>query len=194
MAALARIASVFGLCLALVPLPSLAQQSNTETTAAQLPFNVAPQNALLILDTDRFYDESAFGQRIAAELEAERQALLDEKTEVEKALEAEESRLVALRETTPADEFAVMADEFDARVQEARSAQTLKSRRLARQQDIARQTFFQQALPILAAIVRDSGALVILERSTVFLAADNIDITDAAIEAVNAAFGDGTAQ
>ncbi|MCF6443222.1 OmpH family outer membrane protein [Nereida sp. MMG025] len=188
--------AIWAAVIAAVCTPVTAQEASqppaSRELAPQIPFTVVPQNTLLILDSDRFYLQSAFGRRIAAELEAERTRLLAAKEQVEAELEAEEARLVTLRDTTAPEDFAKMADAFDARVQEARRAQTLTSRALSRQEETARQQFFQRSLPVLAQLVADSGALAILERSTVFLSADNIDITDAAIEAVDAAFGDGT--
>ena len=49
-----------------------------------------------------------------------------------------------------------------------------------------RQEFFAEVADIIAGIVRERGAIIVLDRREVFLSADGIDITDEAIARVNA--------
>lgn len=153
-------------------------------------FAQAPEG-ILVLDQERLFAGSLFGQRMEAEIDAAGRALAAENREIEAALTAEELDLTELRPDTPRDEFAVMAEEFDARVETIRAEQDAKTRALNVAVEQARQQFFQMAVPILLELVAEEGAAVILDRRTVLLAADSVDITDAAIAAMNEALGEG---
>jgi len=86
------------------------------------------------------------------------------------------------------DEFRALADAFDERVQKLRDEQDAKTRELQRMREQERQNFLRQISPILGEIVRERGAVVVLDRRSVFLSADTIDITQEAIDRINAAF------
>ena len=83
------------------------------------------------------------------------------------------------------EEFRELADAFDERVQRLRAEQDEKVRLLNRSRDEARSAFFNEVGEIILGIVREKGALVVIERRDVFLSAENIDITDEAITRVN---------
>lgn len=55
-------------------------------------------------------------------------------------------------------------------------------------------SFFAASLPVLEGIMRETGAGVILDHSTVFLSADVVDITDLAITRIDKVLGDGVDQ
>ena len=149
-------------------------------------------SAVLVIDSDRFFTNSEYGKRVATDLEAERLRLVQTKRELEAELEAEERRLLELRDVTPADEFSAMVDVFDIRVQRARQSQDETGRVLSQRYERARAEFISDALPILANILAERRAVAVLERGSVFLSADAIDITDEAIRLADAALGDGT--
>lgn len=151
-----------------------------------------PNSAILTISSDRMYAESAFGQRVAREVETESEALAAENRRIETELTAEEQDLTRRRpEMEPAD-FRALADSFDQKVQGLRRTQDAKARALVQKNEAERIRFLQAARPILADLVRESGAGVVLERSSVFLSANAIDITDLAISRIDALLGDGT--
>jgi Skp family chaperone for outer membrane proteins len=90
-----------------------------------------------------------------------------------------------------AAEFRVLADEFDTRVRAIRAAQDAKARDLQSQAEAAQQRFFEETIPVLLELVRVRGASVLLDSRTVLLSAGSVDVTDAAIAAINAGLGDG---
>jgi len=161
------------------------------TTQPQFPINqiAAP---ILTVEPDRLFSQSQFGIRVSGELALERETLLADKAAIEEQLRVEELDLTERRATLSPEEFTELADAFDQKVQQLRRDQDERSRRFAAKLDTSRQDFFSFALPVLADIVRQSGAVAILERRSVFLAADAIDITDQAIERINAELGDGS--
>lgn len=151
------------------------------------------RSPVLVLRSGDLFEKSAFGRASRARFEAESQALLAENREIEQALEAEELALTEQRATLPADEFRKLAEAFDAKVEEIRTARDAKSRDITRAFEEDRKRLLQDALPVLAEIMTDFGAAVILEQSQVIVNLDTIDVTDRAIALIDAAVGaDGT--
>lgn len=154
---------------------------------AQTTIQVQPP--ILVIDQDRLFSETQLGAKSIAEIESGANALQEENKKIEEALISEERALTQKRASMPVDEFRALADEFDRRVQRIRLEQDEKARLLTRAQDEARGKFFQDVAEIISEIVRERGALVVLDRRDVFLSSEQIDITDQAIARVNAAEG-----
>lgn len=151
-----------------------------------------PQSEILTITSERLYEESAFGQRIAHEIESEGSVLQAENRRIEAELTKEENDLTNRRPGMDPDEFRALADAFDEKVQTIRTTQDAKARALVQKNEEARVEFLQRARPVLGNLMRETGAGVILERSSVFLSANATDITDIAISRIDAAIGDGT--
>lgn len=161
--------------LALSPVAGVAQQQAT----------IEIQSPVLVIDQDRLFAETRLGTRALDELEERAQELANENQRIEAELIARERELTELRPVTDPAAFRTLADEFDARVESLRAEQDEKARELNRERDEARQRFFQEVAGEISAIVREKGAVVVLDRRDVFLSADRIDITDEAIERIN---------
>ncbi|GHF56036.1 OmpH family outer membrane protein [Seohaeicola zhoushanensis] len=149
------------------------------------------QGEILTISSDRLFSESAFGKRIQNEIEVEGQALASENRKMEAELTAEERDLTDKRKGMAPEEFRKLADAFNEKVQVIRKTQDTKARALAQKGDAARKQFFEAARPVLAELMQEAGAGVILERSSVFLSANSTDITDIAIERIDAIIGTG---
>lgn len=152
-----------------------------------------PRAPLLTIDRDRLYTESAYGRRVQEELLTASRDLASENRAIEAELAAREQELTEQRPSLSFEEFRALADAFDARVTRLRNEQDAKSRALQRRRELERQSFFAEALPVLSQIVREAGALAILDRSAVFLAADEIDVTVLAIQRLDQALAAGQA-
>lgn len=159
---------------ALAPAPGRAQP---------LDLAVSP---ILIIDQERLFAESQLGARIAAGIEDEAEALAAENRRIEAELIAEELALTEQRAELPVDEFRALADAFDEKVQRIRAEQDAKELDLQRRREEERQEFLNRIGPILGELARERGAVAVLDRRAVFLAADRIDITDEAIDRLNA--------
>ena len=151
-----------------------------------------PQSAILTISTDRMFAGSAYGKRISAMIDAQSAVLSAENRRIEAELTREEQDLTRRRPDMEAQSFRDLADAFDQKVQANRAAQDAKARALNKIADAARVEFFQVARPILESLMREARAGVILERANVFLSANTTDITDLAIERIDAAIGDGS--
>ncbi len=168
----------------------LALVTAVPTRAQQLG---VPQTGVLTISSDRLFADSAFGQRVFKEIEAESALLSQENERIVAELSREEKDLTEKRGTMTAEEFRPLAEAFDEKVQSHRAGQRAKLDALARRGDEARGQFFELAQPVLIELLRESRASVVIERATVVLSSDASDITDAAIARINAAIGDGAA-
>jgi len=146
---------------------------------------------VLTVDSDRVFLESAFGRRVAGEVESKAADLAAGFRQIEADLEKEERELTEQRPTLPADEFRTLADQFDQKVQSIRQQQAAKERDLNQLLDKEREVFLRAAAPVLEQLMRRSGAVVILERRSIFYSANAIEITDAAIALLDETLGSG---
>ena len=168
------------LCAVLVAgMPAQAQQQG----GTPLP--------VLTLDQERLYETTLFGQRMQRELNAARNDLIAENSRLQSELEAEEARLTEQRGEMEVEAFRELADAFDERVTEIRAEQEAKTRALQRRQERAQQSFFQAIAPVVQEVVREKGALAILDARAIILASDEIDVTDEVRAKVDQLLGDG---
>ncbi|SFU14455.1 periplasmic chaperone for outer membrane proteins Skp [Sedimentitalea nanhaiensis] len=151
-----------------------------------------PSSAILTISSERMYADSAFGKRVAREIEAQSDVLASENRRIEERLTVEEQDLTRRRPAMEPEAFRTLADAFDTKVQDIRRTQDAKARALVQRSEEERVRFLQAARPILTELMRESGAGVVLERSSVFLSASAIDMTDIAISRLDATLGDGT--
>lgn len=173
--------------------PATAQDATPPPVAPGLGYTttveVPPQ--LLTIDQDRLFADSAFGKRVAAEIEARSHALASENRGIEAQLMAEEQALTRDRATLAPDEFRRRADDFDARVQRIRAEQDAKSRALGAFRDAEQQRFVAALGGVLADLARERGALAVMDRRVLLVSADAIDITEDAVAAMDGVLGDG---
>ncbi|WP_187298147.1 OmpH family outer membrane protein [Jannaschia donghaensis] len=165
--------------------PAMAQQTPVEPSVG------IPTSAVVVLDRDLLFTGSLFGQRIARDIEAASADLAAENRQIEADLEAEERALTERRDAMDMADFRVLAAEFDNRVTSIRQTQDAKARAISQQTERAQQIFLEQANPVLVQLARDTGALVILDRRIVIASADQVDITNLALERIDAVLGDG---
>lgn len=151
----------------------------------------ASAQAVLLLDQDALFAQTAYGQAIVARFEADRQTLATENETLAAALEEEERTLTAKRNTMPAEDFARLAEAFDERVTQTRSEQARKAAELTARLDAERNRFFSTVADIVREIAEARGASVVLDRRFALLASDDADITPQAVRAVDERIGTG---
>jgi len=171
------VAALFG------PAPLVAQETGT------VPLG---EMAILTVDSERMFLNSAFGIRVASDIEARGNDLAAENRQIELELAEAEQELTDMRATMTPEEFRPLADAFDTRVQNTRQAQATKSRALNDLLEQEREVFLRAAGPVLQALMAEVGASVVLERRTVFISTNASDITAEAISRIDAALGAGT--
>ncbi|CAD0185697.1 Outer membrane protein [Ruegeria sp. THAF57] len=151
-----------------------------------------PQTAVLTISSERLFADSEFGQRVLREIEAEGTLLAEENERIVAELSREEKDLTEQRAELPPEDFRPLAEAFDEKVQSHRDGQRAKLDALARRSEEAQQMFFELIQPVLIDLLRESGATVIIERSSVFLSSDRTDVTESAIARINVVIGDGS--
>ena len=170
------------LALALAPLGAAAQQDDAPPAGSR---SVRAQ--ILLIDSNEAFVQSDLGQRISSEIETASLALAAENREMEADLIAEERALTQKRGTLPSSEFRKLADAFDEKVRRIRDEQDSKARTLAQRGEAGRREFLTAAQPVLEQIMRETGAVAILEIEEVFLGAEAFNITDYVVARLNAA-------
>lgn len=184
MGAAARLVAAFVLAAGL---PMLSGPMALAQTAAAPDF----KSPILTIDQDRFFNQSLWGKRVASEIETASANLAAENRGIEADLVAEERGMTDRRPAMNPDEFRKLADAFDAKVVAIRAAQDKKTHVLSLRHDEERQKFLQAVLPYIGALLRERGAVAILDNRTVFIAADAIDVTEALTAEVDARVGAG---
>ena len=152
------------------------------------------QARVLTIDPEQLFEQTQFGKRIIAESEALAAELQAENRRIEAELSEEERALTDKRPTLQVDEFRALANAFDEKVNQIRAEQDSKVREVQSFRETAQQRFFSETGSVLLEIVRERNAAVILDRRNVFLSAETVDITQVAIERIDAQFGDGRAR
>lgn len=148
------------------------------------------QSEIVLIDPERLFEQSLLGRSIAQRVQQERDALITMNRRLEAELEAEEKELTAQREQISPEEFRALADAFDEKVQQIRRDSERQARDLERNRERAPRDFLRQVEPILIEMMRDAGAVVVLDQRSVLLSAGIVDVTDLAIDRVDSAFGD----
>ena len=151
----------------------------------------AISSPILTLDSDRLLNDSAAGQALDRDLAEKSAELATENRRIEAELGEEEKALKAQRGAITTEEFRNQAAAFDSKVNTIREKQDAKLRALRTATEEARRAILLAANPVLASIMRDTGAAVILEKADVLVALQTIDVTDLAIERLDEAMENG---
>jgi Skp family chaperone for outer membrane proteins len=174
---------------------AVAMMAQLASAAAQTQTDVpgAVATPVLTIDQDRLFAESQFGRAAIARLAAEEEALVAENLKIETALETEERGLTSQRSTMSAEAFRLLADAFDVKVEGIRAAQRAKYTALTTAHDEDRRRFFVEiAAPAIAKTMQASGAVAVLDKQSIILSLQSIDVTAQVIAQIDATVGDGT--
>lgn len=146
---------------------------------------------IVTLDRDRLFAGTLYGQRVNRELESASTAMAAETRAIEAALEAEELALTEQRKTLEPEAFRELASAFDDKVQALRAEREAAEADLLGQIEAAQTAFFNRIGPVLGQLVRERGAVLIVDRRAVLLSATDVDITSDAIARIDAVLGEG---
>lgn len=141
---------------------------------------------VLVFDRARVLSSSQIGRDLDTQVAEQRAALLAENEEIYADLEAEEQELAEIRGSLSEEAFRARAQAFDDKVVKVRAAQDAKA------EDI--QTLYEEGLAgieqemnsVLTGIARDFSAVLMFERSQVYLMSGAIDVSQIAIDRLDA--------
>ncbi len=168
-----------------------APSAPAQTTAGD---GQAPAPSIITINQQALFMRSHWGRRVQAEADAQSVQIEAENDRLVSQFAAEEQALTALRGSLPPDEFRARADEFDKRVVAVRRERDTMKVALQADAENERAAFFRAALPVLAQVMQERGAVVVLDQSAIFVAAQSIDVTDLLIERLDREIGAGPAQ
>lgn len=146
---------------------------------------------VLTVDQDALFTGSAWGKRTQARLESEGSKIAAENERLAQQLSDEEAALTDQRGQLDPAEFRRQAEAFDARATQVRRERALAVQRLNEWAEADRSAFYRAALPIMGETMQSRGAVAVLDRRTVFVALDAIDITGDLIARLDSGIGDG---
>ena len=159
-----------------------------------LPLPVSGQaSGVLVMDLDRAYETSKFGQSMRDAFNVDNQSVTEENVTILNALKEEELQLTEDRANLSPEDFALAAANFDAKVQEIRRVRLEKIRLVEEHFKRLKPIFFQRIDPFFDVVMREFNATAILEKSSVVRSIEAIDITDLLVERVDQAFLASTA-
>lgn len=146
---------------------------------------------VLIIDSERLFIETLYGQRLASELAEQAAELQAENDRIVESLTLEERSLTLRRPEMDPEAFRAEAEAFDNKVQDVRRARDAKNVELQVATAEARSRFEQQVQGIVANIMLERGASLVMEQRNVVLSVRAANITDDAIVRIDAELGDG---
>ena len=160
------------------------------TTFCLLSTNVAlaGSNGILIVDLDRAYNSSKFGQSIRKKFQLDNQTFNKENSTILQSLKEEEIKLTKDRESLSPEDFAKAAKAFDTRAVAIRAVRLEKIRIVDERFQGLKPLFFDRIRPIIIKIMREYDASVILEKNSVVWSLASVDITSVIVERVDKAF------
>ena len=180
-----------GLWLGLVACGQAQTAPTPQTPAPSLPTpSPAVISGVLIIDQERLFSESRYGGQVKADLDRASALISAQNRKTEQALATEEQALTRKRTTLAPDAFRVLAYDFDARVTALRQESDRTERGLAAWREREQQIFLQAIVPVLGELLQENGADAILDKQSVFLYSERIDVTDRAIARIDARLSD----
>lgn len=147
--------------------------------------------SVLIIDSERLFVETEYGRRIANDVAAQAAEMQAENERIVAELTEEERSLTRRRPEMTPEAFRIAAEEFDTKVQDVRRVRDAKNLELQQASAEGRARFESQVQGIVANIMLERGAAIVLEQRTVVLSVRAANITDAAIARIDAELGDG---
>jgi Skp family chaperone for outer membrane proteins len=149
---------------------------------------------VLTIDWLAFLRETQYGRRLAAEFQAEKDALQAEWDRIELELLQEEEELVRQRQIVSAEEFRTLSKAFDQKVVAVRREQRERRAELPEKEMAYSRALLQAAGPILFELVQQNGASVLIDKRNVLVNLSSVDVTRQAIQEMDRRIGDGTTQ
>jgi Skp family chaperone for outer membrane proteins len=143
------------------------------------------KDKILYLNQNKVYSESIFGKNLEKMFRNESKKLKEQNRQLTKELEIEEQRLTNEREGMPLDEFKILAQSFNARVEKVRKEQKEKSDILKYNLEEERKYFFNAVYPLLLEFVSKTNATGILDSSVVIVGNSKLDVTNKVILIIN---------
>ena len=147
------------------------------------------KSSILVLSQDDLFKKSDPGRAILEIFEEKQSTLLAEAAAIEQQLIVEEKNLTEQRGKLNAEDFQILAEQFDIKVEKMRKSRADKDKKLQKNFAIWRKKFVQIVLPIIREQMSRFNALVVLDSNNRGLIYDKkVDVTDVVIKRLNENF------
>lgn len=146
---------------------------------------------IMVVDFERVFNETLYGQKISADLNAERERVQAENDRLAEGLLSEEAALTEARATMDPEVFREAATAFNERAQTVRASREDEQNRLVALRDAERARFIERIQPLMNQMMVERGAVVTMDRRAVIQALGTANATEAAIALINDRLGDG---
>tara|TARA_B100001173_G_scaffold251966_1_gene223000 strand:- start:7 stop:546 length:540 start_codon:yes stop_codon:yes gene_type:complete len=141
---------------------------------------------VLVIDVNKLVGLSDIGRTVQVQYEQAKSALDNEFEGLKTELIAEELRLSEIRKTTNVAEFRQLARDFDQRTTEVRDSYIERKNNIENVLNVNRRKIFEASVPYLKQILNQNNATVLIRKDQTVLSANGVDITDLAINTINA--------
>ncbi len=158
------------------------QQASEKTTAA----SASPSVPIGVIDVMRLVSQSEAGKSISAQLESRAKALQAEATSVEQSLLKEENAIVAEQAKLKPEEFEAKRKAFEAKVNATRDSLLKKNNALEQARSNALSELQKHIASISANIADQKKLRLIVDRASVVIVEQNLDVTAEALQQLNA--------
>lgn len=144
-----------------------------------------PNTSIGILDLNRVLTESKAALDAAKQIETMQKKVEDEAKKKDESIIKEREKLIEQQSVMAPEAFEVKVNEFDKKVQEYQLARQEEIRKLDKMVQSARSKILDQIKPIITDYSNELGITVMLEKNSVILSADEMDMTNVVIERLN---------
>lgn len=158
------------------------------STASWAQFQTFRAGSVLVLDETSLLTQSKLGQDILSLEQSEQAEITTAGRLVTEQLEAEEALLTEQRLTLSHEEFRVLADAFNEKVETVRDSEAAVRVAQLTRVEARRRAFFQFISPQLEGMLRKYGAAAIIDRRYVLLSNPVLDITQELITLLDEAY------
>ena len=144
-----------------------------------------PNTSVAIVDLNLILSESKAAKNATKQFEEIQKSTEDKIIASDKKMLDERNKLIEQQSVIAPEAFELKAKDYEKKLQEYQADKQNKLRKLEGVLQKARNTILEKVKPILEDISKELGVTVILEKNSVLLSANNMDITDNVIKKLN---------
>ena len=144
-----------------------------------------PNTSIAVVDLNLILSESKAAKNATKQFEEIQKSTEDKIIASDKKMLDERNKLIEQQSVIAPEAFELKAKDYEKKLQEYQADKQNKLRKLEGVLQKARNTILEKVKPILEDISKELGVTVILEKNSVLLSANNMDITDNVIKKLN---------
>ena len=144
-----------------------------------------PNTSIAIVDLNLILSDSKAAKNATKQFEEIQKSTEDKIVASDKKMLDERNKLIEQQSVIAPEAFELKAKDYEKKLQEYQTDKQNKLRKLEGVLQKARNEILENVKPILEDLSKELGVTVILEKNSVLLSANNMDITDDVIKKLN---------